>query len=243
MKIVIFVVFHWYIGLFLQSFFLHRYSAHKHFTMSQFWERLFFVLNFLVFGSSYMSPYAFGILHQTHHAHADSELDPHSPNHSKGFLDNLIKTRNNYRSIYLKYQNDDTRKSKFPHWEAFDHFAHNWMVRIGWMLVYIMVYMQIATSYWQFLFLPITITMSALQGAIVNWWAHRIGYRNYNTPDMSKNIIPIDLFFVGEAFHNNHHKYPNKVNSAIKYFEIDWTYQIIKLMHLLKIIRIRKRAQ
>ena len=33
---------HWYLSLFCQTFFLHRYSAHKMFTMNKFWEKFFY---------------------------------------------------------------------------------------------------------------------------------------------------------------------------------------------------------
>lgn len=42
-NIWIFVFFwiHWYVSVFMQSFFLHRYAAHAMFTTSKFWERVF----------------------------------------------------------------------------------------------------------------------------------------------------------------------------------------------------------
>ena len=45
---------------------------------------------------------------------------------------------------------------------------------------------------------------------------------------------------MGELFQNNHHKSPNNVNFANKWFEFDPSYPIIKLMHFLRIIRLRK---
>jgi stearoyl-CoA desaturase (delta-9 desaturase) len=42
---------------------------------------------------------------------------------------------------------------------------------------------------------------------------------------------------MGELFQNNHHKLPNRVNFATKWFEFDPTYPMIKLLTLLKIIR------
>ncbi|CAA9301254.1 MAG: Fatty acid desaturase; Delta-9 fatty acid desaturase, partial [uncultured Cytophagales bacterium] len=35
--IIAFFIAHWYLSLFCQTFFLHRYSAHKMFTMNKFW--------------------------------------------------------------------------------------------------------------------------------------------------------------------------------------------------------------
>ena len=44
--LVLFVL-HWQVSVFLQTFFLHRYGAHRQFTMSKGWERIFHVLTFV----------------------------------------------------------------------------------------------------------------------------------------------------------------------------------------------------
>src|SRR5690606_12907043 len=67
--IIIFFILHWYLSLFVQTFYLHRYAAHRMFSMSPFWEKFFHVLTFIAQGSSYLSPYAYGVLHRMHHAY------------------------------------------------------------------------------------------------------------------------------------------------------------------------------
>ena len=94
MEILIFFVAHWYLSLFAQSFFHHRYSAHQMFTMNKFTEKIFFIFSFVVQGSSYMSPKVYGAMHRMHHAHADTEKDPHSPK----FSSNLVKQHSKKRS-------------------------------------------------------------------------------------------------------------------------------------------------
>jgi stearoyl-CoA desaturase (delta-9 desaturase) len=42
---------------------------------------------------------------------------------------------------------------------------------------------------------------------------------------------------MGELFQNNHHKLPNSMNFASKWYEIDPTYPIIKLLTWIKIIK------
>ena len=41
--VILFFVAHWQISVFFQTFFLHRYGAHRQFTMSKGWERFFYV--------------------------------------------------------------------------------------------------------------------------------------------------------------------------------------------------------
>ncbi|HCK22036.1 MAG TPA: acyl-CoA desaturase, partial [Bacteroidetes bacterium] len=86
MVIFIFLVLHWYLSLFSQTFFLHRYAAHSMFSMSKTWERVFYIFTWITQGSSYLSPYAYGILHRLHHAHTDTAEDPHSPSYEKGLF-------------------------------------------------------------------------------------------------------------------------------------------------------------
>jgi stearoyl-CoA desaturase (delta-9 desaturase) len=45
---------------------------------------------------------------------------------------------------------------------------------------------------------------------------------------------------LGELFQNNHHKYPNSANFGKKWFEFDPVYPIMKTMHLVGIIKLRK---
>jgi stearoyl-CoA desaturase (delta-9 desaturase) len=79
-----------------------------------------------------------------------------------------------------------------------------------------------------------------VHGAIVNWCGHKYGYRNFNTDDKSKNSLPFDFLLMGELFQNNHHKSPNSPNFAMKAFEFDPTYPVMKLLNLVGIIKMRK---
>jgi stearoyl-CoA desaturase (delta-9 desaturase) len=58
--------------------------------------------------------------------------------------------------------------------------------------------------------------------------------------DTSRNLMPIDVFMMGEGFHNNHHTYGNRANFAFKWYEIDPTYQVIKLLNFVGVIRLPK---
>jgi len=107
-------------------------------------------------------------------------------------------------------------------------------------LFYIGFYVIFATHWWLFLLLPLHFFMGPLHGAIVNWCGHKYGYSNFDNGDHSKNMLPLDFFMMGELFQNNHHKKPNDVNFAKRWFELDPSYPIIRVMHWLHIIRLRK---
>ena len=99
MEIFIFIIVLWYGGLFFQSFFLHRYSAHQVFTMSKTMERITFVLTWIFQGPSYLSAYGYGIMHRMHHAFTDTEKDPHSPSYDDSLFAMMWKTKTIYQDI------------------------------------------------------------------------------------------------------------------------------------------------
>src|ERR1700756_4518416 len=104
MYIFLFFIAHWFLSLFCQTFFLHRYSSHKMFTMNKFWERFFYLFTFLTQGSSFLNPRAYAIMHRMHHAYSDTEKDPHSPLFFTDIRKMMLKTKD----IYLQYAQHKT---------------------------------------------------------------------------------------------------------------------------------------
>jgi stearoyl-CoA desaturase (delta-9 desaturase) len=245
--ILVFFFGHWYLSLFTQSFFNHRYAAHQMFTMSKLWEKVFFVLSWAFQGSSYLSPYTYGAMHRAHHAFADTEQDPHSPKFSKNLWDMMWKTKTIYSDMWNRRVPYNERFIKdLPHWWSFDKFADSWMSRLGWGIFYSLFYIYVISiyggnNYW-FLYalLPIHFIMGPFHGAIINWFAHKFGYTNFKVSDTSTNLMPVDILMMGEGFHNNHHAYGADPNFGKKWFEIDPTYQVIKVLNTLSIIKVRK---
>jgi stearoyl-CoA desaturase (delta-9 desaturase) len=59
--------------------------------------------------------------------------------------------------------------------------------------------------------------------------------------DTSKNLLPFDFLMLGEAYHNNHHRYGNRANfGGVRWHEIDPTYLIMKLLHALNFIELKE---
>jgi len=241
MAILIFFAGHWYLSLFCQTFFLHRYAAHKMFTMSPGWEKVFYVLTYVAQGSSFLSPKAYGVLHRLHHAHADTEQDPHSPRYSPTLMAMMWKTKNIYNDILNDRANIEPKFLKgVPNWLFIERLGDQWLSRVAWGTVYTLFYMYAATAWWQYLLVPIHYLMGPVHGAIINWYAHKIGYVNFKVNDTSKNMMPIDVLMFGESLHNNHHKLGGRANFGVKWWEFDPAYPIIKMFNALHIIRLKR---
>ncbi|MDX2196737.1 MAG: acyl-CoA desaturase [Cytophagales bacterium] len=240
MAIILFFVLHWYLSLFSQTFFLHRYAAHKMFTMNKFWEKFFFLFQFITQGSSYLSPRAYSILHRMHHAYSDTEKDPHSPHHSTNIFDMMWKTKNIYGEFVMHRRNADERFVKdIPTWNIMEVLGDLWFTRVFFGTIYVLYYVHfVPQNMWYLYFLlPIHFLMGPIHGAIVNWSGHVHGYRNYDSTDKSRNTLVWDFLCFGELFQNNHHRWPKNVNFAVKWFEFDPTYQVIRFLHFLGIVK------
>jgi len=80
-------------------------------------------------------------------------------------------------------------------------------------------------------------------GNVINGVGHAIGYRNFDTKDSSRNIIPLGLWIVGEELHNNHHADPKSATFRAKWYEFDigWVYiRMLAAFRLANVIYARK---
>ena len=240
MVIVIFFLAHWFLSLFCQTFFLHRYAAHKMFTMSKFWERTFYIATFITQGSSFLNPRAYAIMHRMHHAYSDTEKDPHSPHYFRSMFKMMWRTKNIYLDYLLhRVEPEKGFDKNIPEWKSFDRIADAWFVRFLWVGFYILFYVLFAPNLWFFTLLPFHFIMGPIHGGIVNWCGHKYGYTNFkDTGDRSRNSIPFDFLTLGELFQNNHHKFPSRTNFAVRFFEVDPTYPFIKLLTWMRVIRL-----
>ena len=210
------------------------------FTMSKGWERFFFIFTFVAQGSNYLSPYGYGVMHRMHHAFADTENDPHSPKFSKNIFEMMWTTFIKFNKISRRRIEVEGRFTRnVPAWFSFDKIAGHWTTRIVWTALYVLIYAYLANAWWQWLLLPITLAMSPVHGAIINWYAHKVGYRSYSMTNTSTNFLPIDLLMMGESYHNNHHKFDTRANFGIKWHEIDPTFLVIKVLNKIKVIQLK----
>ena len=159
MIIIIIFIAHWYSSLFFQTVFLHRYASHQMFTMSNFWEKIFFLMTFLTQGSSFLNPRAYAILHRLHHKHSDTEKDPHSPVFSKNIIKMNLNTIKHYESVRLNKKDYSNYDFDVPRWPLLEKLGDNWMVRLLFIGFYTSLYIEFATASWQYALLPIHLSL------------------------------------------------------------------------------------
>lgn len=241
MTALVLLMTHCFLSLFCQSFFLHRYCSHNMFKMNKFWERFFYLLTFITQGPSFLNPTYYAILHRKHHKHSDTYMAPHSPINSKNIWQMMLRTFKHYKKILssqgLKPELDE--KINCPKWNTLDCFAESSMNIYMWIFIYISTYYLFNSEPIYYLLLPLHFLLVPIRGAIVNWFEHSVGYRDFSIAAESRNSFPVDLVLMGELYQNNHHKFGQKFNFAHHWFEIGLTYQISKIFSRFGIISIQ----
>jgi stearoyl-CoA desaturase (delta-9 desaturase) len=234
-----FFVAHWLLSVFFQTFFLHRYGAHSQFTMSPRWERIFHLATWLTQGSSYLNPRAYAILHREHHAFSDTPRDPHSPHVYTNLITMMWRTKTRYEGLrHHEIEPEPRFAGGTPEWATLDRVADRWPTRAAFAVGYTLFYVAFAPSLIWFALLPFHFLMGPIHGAIVNWCGHKYGYRNFENNDLSRNVLPIDFVTLGELFQNNHHHAGTRPNFAVRWFEIDPAYWVIRTMAAIGVLHL-----
>jgi stearoyl-CoA desaturase (delta-9 desaturase) len=231
---------HWVVSAFFQSSFHHRYASHRMFSLTPRAERVWHLLAYLAQGSSYLSPRAYAIMHREHHAYSDTPRDPHAPGFFSNVFSMMWATAVRYNAyLEQKIMPEGRFLGGYPEWPWLERIGSSWPVRIGWGAVYGLAYLVLATAWWQYLLLPIHWVMGPVHGAIVNWCGHRYGYRNHATTDRSRNFLPFDFLTLGELFQNNHHRASGRPNFAARWFELDPTHAVLRVLAWLGALELR----
>lgn len=196
----------------------HRLFCHGGYKVNTFTKRL---LLWLAIVAGQGSPiYWIGIHRGYHHRYSDTEKDAHSPR--QGFWHSYILWMFKMRKMSIRSVVDLLRDSDMA-------FAHRHYQTIFWashLLVAIANF-----DLWLYLMaFPAFITLHCFlaQTSITHLrWA---GYRNFNVKDDSVNVPWLFPFILGEAWHNNHHGDGRNPNYSKKWWELDPTYWIIKVI-------------
>jgi stearoyl-CoA desaturase (delta-9 desaturase) len=64
----------------------------------------------------------------------------------------------------------------------------------------------------------------------VNSIGHYFGHRSFDTPDESRNVAWLSILSFGESWHNNHHAFPKAASHGFRWWELDISAIVIRLL-------------
>ena len=64
-----------------------------------------------------------------------------------------------------------------------------------------------------------------------------------DTGDDAKNTLFFDFVTMGELFQNNHHKYGQRPNFAVRWFEVDPAYQVMRVLDWMGVIKLGEKPR
>jgi len=200
----------------------HRMLTHRSFKARKWLAYLLVTLGAL---SAQAGPATWVAIHRMHHANSDDEEDPHNASHGfwwahMGWMLHLTPRRL-----------DPQFTQKFARDILEDRF-YRLLDRIFFPLCLLSGVAVYAVGGWPWVIWAMFLRIAAVFHAtwLVNSAAHMFGYRSYPTGDRSTNCWWVALLTFGEGWHNNHHAFPTSASHGRRWWEIDLSWQLIKLL-------------
>jgi stearoyl-CoA desaturase (delta-9 desaturase) len=197
----------------------HRYFSHRSYKTSRIFQ---FLLAFLGQSSAQRGVIWWSAVHRHHHLHSDTEHDVHSPRHHGfwyahvGWIFNPKNAKPDYGTVrdLTKYP-ELVLLDKFTYTPAFLLGFAMWLLG-GWPMLVVGFFWSTIVLYHCTFF--------------INSLAHEIGSQRYLTGDDSRNNFWLALITLGEGWHNNHHHYQSSTRQGFRWWEVDISYYVLKVM-------------
>lgn len=180
-------------------------------------------------------PIRWAAIHRHHHRFSDLPDDPHSPQHGFAWA-HFLWALHVEPTVSLGERERLTRDLARHRFLVFcdDHFRHINLAAavgtflIGWVLA--SAVQGAALVVW-----AVSLRMVCLWHItfLVNSLGHVAGYRNFETADRSRNSWLLGILAMGDGWHNNHHASPASAAHGIRWFEVDVTYRLIRVLERL----------
>ena len=216
------------------TIYLHRHSAHRALDLHPLVSHFFRCWLWLTTG---MGTKEWTAVHRKHHARCETPEDPHSPQ-----ILGIGK---------IMWQGADLYKAETKNRDTLERFGQgtpeDWIERNLYtphsvtgiairMMVDFALFGFIGITIWavQMMWIPF------FAAGIINGVGHYWGYRNFQSEDASRNIVPWGIIIGGEELHNNHHAYPTSARLSSKWWEFDAGWMYIRSMEMLGLARVKK---
>ncbi len=212
----------------------HRLLTHRSFVTSVPIRFLFLLLGSMAVEGGVVYWVA---THLEHHAHSDREGDPHSPR--EGFwhahVGWMIGPYEARPDVYARHLKDD-RLVQFMSRTFFGWVGFTLLLPAlldGWLSMGNAG--GFGTGFWHGVLWGglVRICLTHHVTWSVNSICHTFGQRPFSaTKDTSRNNFVVGVLAMGEGWHNNHHAFPSAAYHGFKWWQIDVSGYIIRLLKL-----------
>jgi stearoyl-CoA desaturase (delta-9 desaturase) len=224
------------ITIFTVTLYLHRSQAHRG---VDFHPAIAHFFRFWSWLTTSMITREWAAIHRKHHAKCETEEDPHSPMH-KGIgmvfwrgVELYREARDDRASIeqYGKGCPDDWIERKL-----YTRYATLGVVLL--LVASFVLFGAKGVAAWAIQMIWIPFWAAGVINGLGHWW----GYRNFETTDTATNLTPWAFWVGGEELHNNHHAFPSSAKFALRRFEFDIGWAVIRALETLKLARVLRVA-
>ncbi|MCB5176459.1 acyl-CoA desaturase [Microvirga lenta] len=197
----------------------HRYFSHRSYATSRAFQ---FILACLAQSTAQKSVLWWAAKHRHHHLFSDTEHDAHSPRHD-GFLFAHV-------GWIFSRRHDTADLVKVGDFTKYPELM--WLHKYELAPAAVLASITFLVGGWPGLVVGFFWSTVAVYHATfcINSLAHVHGSKRYVTGDDSRNNWLLAFFTMGEGWHNNHHAYQASVRQGFRWWEIDPTFYIIKVL-------------
>jgi stearoyl-CoA desaturase (delta-9 desaturase) len=218
------------------TIYLHRAQAHRGLDLHPVVAHFF---RFWLWLTTGMVTKEWVSIHRKHHARCETADDPHSPQ-----VLGIRKVFWQGAELYRAAAADPEIGERFGRGTPDDwlerrvYSAHSGLGVALMLVIDLLLFGPIGLTVWavQMLWIPV------LAAGVINGIGHYWGYRNYESPDAARNILPWGILIGGEELHNNHHAFPSSAKLSSKWWEFDIGWLYIRLLSALGLARVKKVA-
>jgi stearoyl-CoA desaturase (delta-9 desaturase) len=177
-------------------------------------------------------------VHRCHHAHVDTDQDPHSP-----IFYGIWRVVFLGAQLYHTAANDQAIRDQYgkgtpDDWvERHVYQPRSLLGPVVTLVTNLGLFGAAGIAMWLIEMAWIPFFAAGVINGLGHWW----GYRNFETPDQSRNLPGNGwaLITCGESLHNNHHHIQNSVRFSMRPGEIDLGYHYYRLLQRLGLAAVR----
>lgn len=233
MNIIIAILIMTHITIISVTLYLHRSQAHRGI---EFHPILSHFMRFWLWLTTGMITRQWVAIHRKHHRFSDQEGDPHSP-HVNGFW-NILGRGVMY---YVREGKNTQTMLNYGKGTPNDWIERKLYTPYNFYGILLMLIIDLALfGPWGFLVWGIQLAWIPFWAAgVINGVGHWWGYRNGETKDHSRNIVPWGILIGGEELHSNHHLDPANPRLSRRWFEFDIGWMWLSLFRFVRLAKLR----